>query len=187
MGFNYDGRFCHDWFNHISFLFLRVQQSVSALDECLHELKTVFFCGFFLQIYSSRCTSTFTFVGSHLRLCVHAYVCEACRRTSADICFCACNLCVSMHICVFMRLHERTGTDLSCEGDFFPFRTVRFLRTLCTCAYVREFGVYRCTSACKKPESHCEWTPVTVASSCTVEDRLNVPEQDAIRGGAAGQ
>lgn len=146
MGFNYDGRFCHDWFNHISFLFLRVQQSVSALDECLHELKTVFFCGFFLQIYSSRCTSTFTFVGSHLRLCVHAYVCEACRRTSADICFCACNLCVSMHICVFMRLHERTGTDLSCEGDF-PFPYGSFPQDsvyLCICSWIWSLQVYIC-------------------------------------------
>lgn len=187
MGFNYDGRFCHDWFNHISFLFLRVQQSVSALDERLHELKTVFFCGFFFCRYTPPDVRVRSRLSAHICVCVFMRMCVkhvgVRLQTSVFvpvICVCPC---ISVSLCVCMNAQAQ----IRLVKVIFPFRTVRFLRTLCTCAYVREFGVYRCTSACKKPESHCEWTPVTVASSCTVEDCLNVPEQDAIRGGAAGQ
>lgn len=70
------------------------------------ELKTLFHI--MPWLHSSRCTRMFTFVSSHLCLClsvcvhacVHISVCEACRRMSADICFSVCNLCVCL--CMFL-------------------------------------------------------------------------------------
>ena len=166
-------------------MFSRVYQPSTSVSMSWEQC---FFFFVFLQIYSSRCTSTFTFVGSHLRLCVHAYVCEACRRPSADICFCACNLCVSMHICVFMCVCMNAQAQICLvkviflSYGSFPRDSVY----LFVCSWIWSLQVYICMQE-TKPESHYEWIIVAVASSCTVEDRLNVPEQDAIRGGAAGQ
>ena len=59
------------------------------------------------------------------------------------ICVCPC---ISVSLCVFAWTHRHRFV----LWRWFSFPTVRFLGTLCTCSYVHEFGVYRCTSACKK-------------------------------------
>lgn len=109
-------------------------------------------CCMFRCRFSSSWTHMFTFVGSHLCLYavlrVHAYVCEARRRMSPDICFCVCNQCVSMHICVFVNMHERTCTNLSRKGDFWLFTLCFFSdwrRTRCTQACIAAVSVYWCT------------------------------------------
>ncbi len=86
-------------------------------------------------------------------------------RTSADICFCVCNLCVHPCLSLCVRLHECTGTNLSCKGDFLL--------------------LVPCFVFSQEEKSHCVWVLVAVASSC--RRCLNVSKEDGARGEAAVQ
>lgn len=127
----------------------------------------------------------FTFVGSHLclyaSLCVHACACEACRRMSADICFCVCNLCVSMHICVFVCVCMNAQAQICLvKVIFFPssYRFFFLTSRLSVPTVIRmcfEFtGVHLCMNSCYS----CQ--------QLHYRRRCNVPEQDSVGGGAAG-
>lgn len=124
--FNYDGRFCHDWFNHISFLFLRVQQSVSALHERLHELKTVFFCGFFFCRYTPPDVRVRSRLSARICVCVFMRMCVkhvgVRLQTSVFvpvICVCPC---ISVSLCVCMNAQAQI-----CLVKVIFFLSVRFV------------------------------------------------------------
>ena len=157
------------------------------LSTCLHEMKTALHIP--MQTHSSRCTSAFPVVCSVCRqicLFMHTCVCEACRRTSADICFCVCDLCVPMHTSVFVCLHERTCTHLSCKGTFSVLIPQRGAQ--CTYSNAHEVVSWVCRFMwARRFNSPCVWILVTVAGSCTVEDSSVSLSRTVSGGGAAGQ
>lgn len=141
-------------------------------DKCLHELKVLHIL--YSNLYDYGLTSAFV----SKSVCSYACVSEPCRRVSADICFCVCNLCVSMLICVFVCVCMNAQAQMCHVMVMFfaSYPTVHFVTRkrlyLQKIACMHEFWVYQDLLACNNLKSHRVWILVTIASSCTVEDAL---------------